>query len=269
MKEFATHSVGSIDLTKATGIVRLKLLDTIAKPGLELRSITFTPADVKKQAIEVDRKTIGVLGWSLHIHPALLEDSPEKVETAVRLLAVQLGEIHDKLPPAVVRKLQQVPLYFSPKYPNSRGGAEYHPDSGWLIRNGRDARMASSIEFTNIDNFEAETVRMPNFALHELAHAYHHRVLPGGYGNAAIRERFDAVNASGIYSNVERWFGNGRPNTFEKAYAMSSPMEYFAETTEAYFSRNDFFPFDKDELLRHDPEMAAVLTRLWEVSEGN
>ena len=35
------------------------------------------------------------------------------------------------------------------------------------------------------------------------------------------------------------------------AYAISSPMEYFAESTEAFFSRNDFFPFTRDELKRH------------------
>jgi dipeptidyl-peptidase-4 len=29
-------------------------------------------------------------------------------------------------------------------------------------------------------------------------------------------------------------------------------MEYFAETTEAYFSRNDFFPFTRAELLEHE-----------------
>ncbi len=45
-------------------------------------------------------------------------------------------------------------------------------------------------------------------------------------------------------------------------------MEYFAETTEAYFSRNDFFPFTRQELLRHDPEMHDLLEKLWGVSEA-
>jgi dipeptidyl-peptidase-4 len=39
--------------------------------------------------------------------------------------------------------------------------------------------------------------------------------------------------------------------------------EYFAETTEAFFSRNDFFPFTRDELRRHDPAMHDLLARLW------
>jgi Mlc titration factor MtfA (ptsG expression regulator) len=69
---------------------------------------------------------------------------------------------------------------------------------------------------------------------------------------------------------VDRTFGegNGKPNTFERAYAMTDPMEYFAETTEAYFTRNDFFPFTRDELRQHDPEMLALLEKLWGVASG-
>jgi hypothetical protein len=44
---------------------------------------------------------------------------------------------------------------------------------------------------------------------------------------------------------------------------MTSPQEYFAESTEAFFSRNDFFPFTRDELKKHDPEMYELLERLW------
>ena len=46
-------------------------------------------------------------------------------------------------------------------------------------------------------------------------------------------------------------------------------MEYFAEATEAYFSRNDFFPFNSSELKTHDPEMYDLLTELWGVKETN
>ena len=44
---------------------------------------------------------------------------------------------------------------------------------------------------------------------------------------------------------------------------MTNPMEYFAESTEAFFARNDFFPFDHAELKRHDPGMEQLLAKLW------
>jgi len=126
--------------------------------------------------------------------------------------------------------------------------------------------MVKGVEFTNVRNFEAEMKRMPNFTLHELAHAYHDRVLAEGFENTQIKAAYERAKASGSYDKVERWFGDGRANTYERAYAISSPMEYFAESTEAFFSRNDFFPFTRDELRRHDPEMEQLLSRLWRVA---
>ena len=123
--------------------------------------------------------------------------------------------------------------------------------------------MVKAVEFTDVSDFEKEMNRMPNFTLHELAHAYHDRVLSGGFDNAEIKAAFAKAKASKSYDKVERWFGNGRPNTFERAYAMTNPQEYFAEGTEAFFSRNDFFPFTREELKKHDPEVFDLLQRLW------
>jgi len=159
--------------------------------------------------------------------------------------------------------MQKVPLYFVPEYPGVGPRAEYHPGAEWLRANDRDPTMVKGVEFTNVRTFEADTKRMPNFALHELAHGYHDRELPKGFGNREIQGTFARAKDSGSYNKVERSFGNGKPNTFEKAYAMTTPMEYFAETTEAYFSRNDFFPFTRDELKKHDPVMFELLEKLW------
>jgi Mlc titration factor MtfA (ptsG expression regulator) len=128
--------------------------------------------------------------------------------------------------------------------------------------------MAKAVEFTNVRIFQEETNRMPNFALHELAHAYHDRELPKGFGNENIVAAFARAKENGKYNKVERHLGNGRKNTFEKAYALTSPMEYFAESTEAYFSRNDFFPFNREQLEKHDPEMFQLLEKLWKTGEA-
>lgn len=103
---------------------------------------------------------------------------------------------------------------------------------------------------------------MPNFALHELAHAYHDRFLPGGHDNPEIAAAYEKAKASGTYERVERQDSEGR-RRIDRAYAMTNPAEYFAECTEAYFSRNDFYPFTKDELKKHDPGMYDLLGKLW------
>ena len=103
---------------------------------------------------------------------------------------------------------------------------------------------------------------MPNFALHELAHAYHDRVL--GNDEARIIAAYEHAKASGTYDQVQRQDSEGRKR-LGKAYALTNHKEYFAECTEAYFSRNDFFPFDRAELKAHDPAIAALIEQLWKV----
>jgi putative heme-binding domain-containing protein len=205
-----------------------------------------------------------IRGWKLHISRELLDSEPQRTAKAIELLDKQLEEIIRVVPKQAVAELQKVPLYFMPEYPGVSAKAEYHPGAAWLRDNGRDPAMAKAVEFTNIRIFEAEVNRMPAFVLHELAHAYHDRVLPKGFANPEIRAAYARARDSGKYDKVERHYGNGRRNTFEKAYAMTTPMEYFAETTEAYFSRNDFFPFTREELKKHDPLMYELLGKLWQ-----
>lgn len=210
-------------------------------------------------------QTRAVRGWTVQINRELLAADARLTSKALELLDKQLKDIIKVVPEEAVAKLQRVPLYFNPEYPGVSPKAEYHPSAGWLRNNGRDTAMAKSVEFTNVGNFQAEVNRMPWFVLHELAHAYHDRELPKGFGNPEIVAAFARAKESGKYDKVERHLGNGRPNRFEKAYAITNPMEYFAESTEAYFGRNDFFPFTSDELKKHDPEMFELLGRLWKV----
>ena len=201
-------------------------------------------------------------GWRLVINEQLTNDAPA-LQRSLDLLRDQLREIVRIVPAPAVEKLRQVTLWFSPEYSGVGPKAEYHPAEGWLRDNGRDEAMVKGIEFTNVRIFERETQRMPIFVLHELAHAYHDRFLTNGFENAEISAAFKRAKAGGTYDHVERWNGVGRPKTNERSYAMTNPMEYFAESTEAYFSRNDFFPFTREELKKHDPEMAELVAKLW------
>ena len=208
-------------------------------------------------------QTNTIEGWTVLVNERLRKEEKAATEKALELLRVQLLEIIRVVPAPAVAKLREVPLWFSPAYPGVKPSAEYHPGAGWLRDHGRDPAMAKAVEITDVRDFEAEMKRMPNFILHELAHGYHDRVLPGGFDNPEIKAAYQRAKAGKSYDKVERSFGNGRPNTKEKAYAMTDPMEYFAETTEAFFSRNDFFPFTHNELKQHDPEMEKLLERLW------
>lgn len=208
------------------------------------------------------RETRNIEGWTVHISRELLAKNGAETAKALTLLQTQLQEINRVVPKAAAAELQKVPLYFSPEYPGIAPHAEYHPAADWLAKNGRDTVMEKGVEFTNIRIFEADTRRMPNFALHELAHGYHDRVLPGGHDNPEIVAAYKQAKASGKYDRVERQDSEGRKR-MDRAYALTNPAEYFAESTEAFFTRNDFFPYTNEELKKHDPGMYELLGKLW------
>ena len=250
----------------ALSLLRLALVCLL---GMQTSSTAVRAADPDPtpRSAAIPRETRDISGWQVHIHRKLLDTEAEDTARALAGLKKMLDEIVRELPAPAVAEMKKVPLYFSTAYRPGRSGAEFHPDAGWLGANGRDPMMARGVEFSGVHDFEAEMRRMPNFALHELAHAYHHRVLADGFDNAEVKAAYDRAKAGGGYERVERSFGegNGRANTFERAYALTSPMEYFAETTEAYFTRNDFFPFTRAELKKHDPGMFKLLETLWGV----
>ena len=199
-------------------------------------------------------------GWQVNVNKQLEKDDPNSLTTAIDLLTKQLEEIVRVVPPDAVKRLRAVELWISPEYAGVPPRAEYHPGAGWLRDNGRDPVMVKGVEFTNVRIFEAETRRMPNFALHELAHAYHDQVL--GNDHEELTATFERAKAGGKYDRVERQDSEGRKRQ-DRAYALTSPQEYFAETTEAFFSHNDFQPYDRAELEAFDPAMYKLLERLW------
>ncbi|MEJ6581321.1 MAG: hypothetical protein QNL33_06555 [Akkermansiaceae bacterium] len=204
-------------------------------------------------------------GWPVFIHKDLIG----KCDRALELLDYQLQDIVDRVPALAVAYLKKVPLYFTPS-PDGSSRACHHPGSHWLRTHGKPVEMAKSIEFTNVENFEFETQRMPNFALHELAHAYHNHLL--GDGHQAIRDAFQKAKESGTSQNIPlRTPKPNRPpvaNIKGETYAMSNQMEYFAEATEAYFSESDFYPFDRPDLIKHDPEIVAILEDVWGIKKS-
>jgi hypothetical protein len=238
------------------------------------KRLTNASKEIRKKAQERDRSannkspyvTRKILGWTVNVRRELLDTDSAKAETekAMKLLEVQLDEIVRVVPAKAVAELKKVPLWISPEYPATPPRAEYHPGAGWLRDNHRDPAMAKGVEFTNVRIFEAETRRMPNFALHELAHAFHDRVLPKGFDNSELKAAYETAKNSGKYDRVERQDSEGRKR-MDVAYAMTNPQEYFAENTEAYFTRNDFFPFDRNELKEHDPVTLRLIGNLWGV----
>lgn len=96
----------------------------------------------------------------------------------------------------------------------------------------------------------------PMALCHELAHAVNQLEFNGRNDDvvAAYREAL----RSEVYQHVPQ---NGSQP--KRAYALTNADEYFAETTEAYFGYNDFYPHTREDLQRFDPTGYALMVKIW------
>jgi hypothetical protein len=198
-------------------------------------------------------------GWTVHVNLELWKTEKEATTRMAELLDRQLQLVAKVVPAPALARLRRVPLWINPPYPGVQPRAEYHPGADWLKENDRDPAMARAVEFTNVKEFPFENRRMPFLALHELSHAYHDQVL--GYDEKEIIAAYKKAKASGGYERVPRFDGNNTVK--DRAYALENDREYFAELSEAYFGKNDFFPFTRAELLEHDPEGFRMVKKMW------
>ncbi len=208
--------------------------------------------------------TFQVSGWTIHLSDAQWDDAPTATGRMLDLLEIQLNRVAAVIPPEALKHLKSVPIWINRPYSGKRAGAEYHPDKNWLKTEGRDPMLANGVEITNTQIFPFENRRMPYLLLHELAHGYHDQVL--GFNHPDVKAAYEMARDSGSYDEVMRY--NGRSTELAKAYAMTNPQEYFAEVTEAYFGKNDFFPFTREELKEHDPTAYKMIEKLWGIRQN-
>lgn len=205
----------------------------------------------------LDYQITVVHGWRLCIAGALERDEPELAERVMTALDADLGRVVEVLPEHATRFLRRVFIWVELDIPAFQGGV-YHPSAGWLSDNGYPVEWAEGVQLGNARNYLSWTGQQPAMVLHELTHAWHHQHL--GYRYAPILEAFDAAMEAGLYDRVPHVDGRSRA-----AYATTNHIEYFAELTEAWFWRNDFFPFLRQDLLMHDPQGAAMVEQGWSV----
>lgn len=201
-------------------------------------------------------------GWTVLVHRGFLGADPKLAEQALTLLRVQLDRIARRVPGRALEQLRGVRIWVEEREPHHPCMA-YHPDAGWLREHGMNPEKARCVEIANARNFLTWTLQQPWMVLHELAHAYHHQFLEGGFENRPLSEAHRKAREGGTYDEVAHVDGRRH-----RAYALNNPMEYFAECSEAYFGANDFYPFVRPELREHDPEAFELLRRVWEGDDG-
>lgn len=240
-------AVASIWLISAAGA---SAVGTNAPPPVAVAKLEYDPTSAYQERI--------LHGWRVWVNGKLLAETNLCVST-LQLLDAQLAQITNVIPARPLAQLRQIPIWVersSQQFPCMC----YHESEAWLRTHGVNPDKTGGVELANPDNFRTWTKEQPWMVLHELAHGYHQRFL--GEDQPGIEQCYQKAMAAGKYDSVLRF--NGR---HERHYALNNAKEYFAEATEAFFGKNDFQPFTREDLKAFDPEMHEMVRRVWQVSE--
>jgi hypothetical protein len=193
-------------------------------------------------------------GFKIFFDPAKREESETK--EAIRILSAKFEEISRIVNPKQLQSLRRVPVWIEFLKKND-GAMWYHPNRDWLISNGYSEELTKSVEIKNLRNFLDWQGDQPYMVLHELAHGYQDQFMP--HLRQKLESAFKNAVASGKYESVG-YINGGKL----KAYALTTIEEYFAELTEAYFGKNDYYPFTKNDLREFDPEGYKLMQEAWD-----
>ena len=213
-------------------------------------------------AVRFDPVIKNLEGWRILVEPALIAGpEAEEGKRALVMLANHLQRIAILVPEKPLALLRQVEIWVELDHPRI-GGMSYHPSQGWLLANRHDPRLAKKVHIAKASQLlsRQQMLKHPAVILHELAHAYHDQILD--FDHPGIIEVFRKAKASERYEEVLLYTGKT-----VRHYGLNNHKEYFAEGTEAYFYRNDFFPFVRAELKTFDPDLHGILKSIWGSAE--
>jgi hypothetical protein len=196
-----------------------------------------------------------VQGFTVLVNRRVLERKKEAAEL-LKELDAQLGRIARVVPPKPLARLRKVRIWME-WASDPEALTVFHPSAQWLRENGYNPDKAGGIAVGNALKFtECSRDDQPWALMHEMAHAYQFLVL--GEDHPAAQEAYRKAMDRGLYESVAHVHGGKR-----KAYAATNYKEYFADLTEAYFGKNDFFPFTREDLKKYDPTGYQLMQEAW------
>jgi hypothetical protein len=231
---------------------------TIFSIGITSAALAAPPQEPPKQSQPTSRTVRQIEGWTVRIDDRLLQSPDDVLGTrAVRFLEAKLLDIKAVVPAERLKQLQSITIVMDLNC-GKLGSMQYHPSADWLKANGYSIELAKCVHIPEAADLPTKRSinEQPWVILHELAHAYHDQIL--GFDEPRILEAYQKFKKSG-HGDAALLYNGKRV----KHYGLTDQKEFFAEMTEAYFGSNDFFPFNRAELRTEEPELHALLVKIW------
>jgi hypothetical protein len=257
-------------------VALLGLSWTISSARAQAQAPTKEPSKEKSRPIALPNipgyKKHTIQGFTLLIQDAVYEnnDDPKWRRKPIDVLDLELGTIVRSLPDKPVKVLQRLLVWIEwedTSDPDLEKGvlAKYYGVSGslamWSLGKGKHPLKANNIEVISMKSLTREHqpgVKLERCVLlHEMAHAVHHQIL--GFNNVNVRTVYRQAMSRKLYDEAKDVYGNIR----KPPYAARNEHEYFAELTCAYLDKLHYYPFNPDDLKKHDLQGYRLMERTW------
>ncbi len=240
----------------------MKMIKMMKQFAWAAAMIALSSAALAKEADKVarfDPVKRELRGWTVHVDPQLLKGGVDAEEgaKALSMLDNHLERIALLMPKKQLAELKKLEIWIERKHP-TLSSMQYHPSKEWLVENGHDPRLEKMVHIPVAANLlsRQQILKHPAVILHELAHSYHDQVL--GFEHEGILAAYKKAMDAGSYDKALLYTGE-----VVRHYGATNHKEYFSESTEAYFYHNDFYPFVRAELKKHDPTAFALMEKIW------
>lgn len=216
----------------------------------ETVGLSFTPT--------FDYWVVDLNGWKLYVHPSIFE-RPKQWADFVALMSEKLNQVRRLLPQDSYIQTMQSTIFwvesFNEVLPDS--SFVYHLSEDWLKAYGQNPDKSGHIEIANIDKALERFGKDKNTVIHEVIHAFHHKIIPKELADA-VNSIYLQVLAEGRYQSVPY-----REGGYRRAIASFNKWAYFAELTEAYLGENDYYPFSRGDIASYDPAIYPILAQIY------
>lgn len=248
---------------RVNGEVKELNIGDVTKPVIYVDDVEQIEVIAKKReytATEKYQKKV-LASFTVLIHPDVMKKKKQATE-CLAFIEQQLKALNTNLPQDKLQVLHKVQLWIGLEDRKNTSIA-FHPSAIWLKKNGFNPDMAGGVEIPNVLGYLlwSRTNKVSGI-MHEMSHAFHHLHL--GEKNDQIKAAYLHAKEQKLYDSVS-FVQDGRiQKEPRRAYGMTNEYEYFAEISEAYWGRNDFFPFTREQLKAHDSMGYALINEMWQ-----
>ncbi|KPK46475.1 MAG: hypothetical protein AMK72_09835 [Planctomycetes bacterium SM23_25] len=188
-------------------------------------------------------------GWKVYVHNGLLGkgEHAEVGTQALKKLQIDLAAVKTLVPDRPLEELLKVPIWLEVDTTNGPHGRtpvfHYHPGADWLKKMDFHPAKHQCVEFSRAAAYANRAHREVGVVFHELAHAYHDRVL--GFDDPEVLAAYNRAVAGTAYP--------------PRDWARSNKTEFFCAVTQRYFGHQE----ERDQLKERDPQVVELLKRIW------